>query len=488
MAASNRLLSCFILVVALLPQKGANAVAQAVRNFSAVNPAVFTYAEEDVYVGVPRKYNDGQHLIEPDPARYPWESQLGNGMPNVVNIPGGGLSIYVSSFLAMSPTPPSKVGAMIYTNTSGNLLQWERPDCWLYWYNPNGKTADQMISRTWQPGFLDSNIVAVDVESLGIFDRQGSPSIDLVYLPQRESGNRIISAYIMERLFDEHGMLQGFINMRNDRPFAQKNFIFNFINADTHMNFLTVEGDYYVVSRLNGKRSALWPGETLPFARDPRKRYRRETVTRLGEELLPKMEDLRLDVALDMSTYQWEPYSLQPFQLPEFRYDMWWGLATMYGTTGYPEVDGRQRTELAYSNDGITWKYLKAGSPFLDNGTGASSPDHGCINIAKPVKNRRFSAHDNDLLYFYASSNKRHDEGRNPGISLAVGKVGKWAALKADAASTFYSVRTDQPGQQASMPAFSLYNALLIGNEFCPYVLSDVLEDPRGKMLTICPC
>ena len=68
-----------------------------------------------------------------------------------------------------------------------------------------------------------------------------------------------------------------------------------------------------------------------------------------------------------MSTLRWEPYSMQPVRLPDFEKDIWWGLVTMFGTEGDVEVQHKQRTELAISNDGINWKYLKPGIPFLDN-------------------------------------------------------------------------------------------------------------------------
>lgn len=123
---------------------------------------------------------------------------------------------------------------------------------------------------------------------------------------------------------------------------------------------------------------------------------------------------------------------MQPVRLPDFEKDIWWGLVTMFGTEGDVEVQHKQRTELAISNDGINWKYLKPGIPFLDNGTDPQSDDYGCINIGKPVLNTRFSTNPLDTYYFYAASNIRHVKGRNPGISLAIGKYGKMAGLKAE--------------------------------------------------------
>ena len=120
---------------------------------------------------------------------------------------------------------------------------------------------------------------------------------------------------------------------------------------------------------------------------------------------------------------------MQPFRSPGFEKGIWWGLVTMFGTEGDQQVQHKQRTELAISNDGIHWRYVKAGVPYLDNGTDPQSDDYGCINIAKPVLNTRFSSNPMDAYYFYAASNQRHIEGRNPGISLAIGKKGKIAGL-----------------------------------------------------------
>ena len=74
------------------------------------------------------------------------------------------------------------------------------------------------------------------------------------------------------------------------------------------MNYFKHNGKYYFVSRLNGKRSALKQGETLPLRPDARKRYRRETVTEIGPQLVSKNVDFT--IALDMSTLRWEPYSM----------------------------------------------------------------------------------------------------------------------------------------------------------------------------------
>lgn len=42
------------------------------------------------------------------------------------------------------------------------------------------------------------------------------------------------------------------------------------------------------------------------------------------------------------------------------------GTGDNVSTEGDVEVQHKQRTELAISNDGINWKYLKPGIPFLD--------------------------------------------------------------------------------------------------------------------------
>lgn len=455
------------------------------QKYSAVNSALFLYKIEDVYIKPVVKYDNGKNIIKPSPAEYPWEARLENGMPNVIRDENGNLSIYISSFISFAAKPPSKVGAIVYTNNTNNVKNWQRPDAGLYWYNPSGTTADEKISSIFHTGYQSTNIVAVDIESLGIYDDYETTNkpFKLIYLPQRESGNKVIAGYEMDRIFTDKGILQGFSAMKNDRMTNQKKFTFKFINGDTHMNYFRQNGKYYFVSRLNAKRSSLQAGETLPLKPDNRKRYRRETVTEIGPQLISK--NVGFNIALDMSTLQWEPYSMQPFRLPGFEKDIWWGLVTMFGTEGDTQVQHKQRTELAISNDGINWRYLKPGVPFLDNGTDPQSDDYGCINIAKPVLNTRFSPNPLDVYYFYAASNIRHVAGRNPGISLAIGKYGKVAGLKAESdEKVFYSMEpTSSPISIDNMPKFSMHNAFREGGDFFPYILSDVTDDPRGKTL-----
>lgn len=459
--------------------------AQTEQKFSAINPALFKYTENDVAILSPQKYNNGSNIIVPNPTLYPWEALTENGMPNVMKDENGNLSIYMSSFLVYSSVPPSKVGAFVYTNNTSGLDSWNRPNAGLYWYNPQGATADDKITPVYQEGFQPTNIVAVDIESLGIYedsDNGVDKPIKLIYLPQRESHNSIISCYEMNKSVDSNGIFTGFSNMKQDRQTAQKNFVFHFINGDTHMNFLKQAGNYYFVSRLNAKRSSLKPGETLPLHPDNRARYRRETITKVGDTL--KSGNVNFDIALDMSTLQWEPYSMQPFRLPGFESDIWLGLVTMFGTSTDEQVAYRQRTELAISNNGQDWRYLKPGVPFLDNGTDPQSDDHGCINMAKPVLAGRYSSSPFDLLYFYAASNQLHVAGRNSGVSLAIGKSGKWAGLSSDSSTkTFYSniPESSLPTDNNSLVKMSLYEALRDGATYTPMVLSSVSEDPRGK-------
>ena len=42
-------------------------VAQKEKKYSAVNPALFLYKTEDVYINPPVKYNNGKNLIKPNP-------------------------------------------------------------------------------------------------------------------------------------------------------------------------------------------------------------------------------------------------------------------------------------------------------------------------------------------------------------------------------------------------------------------------------------
>lgn len=453
--------------------------------YSAVNPGLALYSSNDVYINSPEKFENGRNIIKPDTIKYPWEKRLENGMPNVIKSKDGDLGIYISSFVAHSSIPPSKVGVMAYTNNTNSIINWERPNANLFWYNKDGTTPDAKISYTDSTGYLPTNIVAVDIESLGIYNEYGvdKNGIKLIYLPQRESKNKIISGFLMDKKFDKNGILADFSQMKYERSQKQINFTFNFINGDTHMGILQHNGNYSFVSRINAKRSYLKPGEVLPFKPDPRKRYRRETITPIGKQFVS--QHVNLNIALDMSTQQWEPYSMQPMQLPGFESDIWWGLVTMFGTQGDPDVQHKQRTELAISNDGFHWRYLKPGVPFLDNGTNPSSDDYGCINIALPVYNTKFSNDSTDLFYFYAASNKPHVPGRNPGVSVAIGKYGKIAGLQAqNNVKTFYSIQYPDPKKSSGMPLFSLYNALYLGNTFYPQILADVTSDPRGKQLT----
>ncbi|MCM1140189.1 MAG: hypothetical protein NC453_16610 [Muribaculum sp.] len=458
------------------------------KKYSAVNPALFGYTSDDVYLCSPSKFDNGKNIIVPDIEKYPWEARLENGMPNVVVTEHGDVSIYCSSFIAFAAKPPSKVGALVYVNQTNDYRQpnWVRPDAGLYWYNGSGQTSDEKIIPSPIGSSVPTNIVATDIESLGIYDEYdvSKNGIKLIYLPQRESHNQIISAYQMNKTFTSQSILAGFSDMKNDRIGKQVNFTFDFINGDTHMGMLKVSDHYSFVSRVNAKRSYIEPDEQVPFKPDHRKRYRRETITPIGHSLVSL--HVPLDVALDMSTPQWEPYSMQPFQMAGYENDIWYGLVTMFGTEGDPDVAAKQRTELAISNDGFHWRYLKPGFPFLDNGTDPKSDDYGCINIAIPVNNTKYSNDRDDLYYFYAASNGRHVAGRNPGISLAFGKRGKWAALSAGASPKTYT-SSENPEFVASRmgPTLSLYNALFLGSSCSPRILADVTEDPTGKTLSI---
>ncbi|WP_128081913.1 hypothetical protein [Bacteroides gallinarum] len=466
---------------------GMNLYAQNEQKYSSLNPMLFSYTLDDIHVQPPQKYNNGKNIIKPNIQLYPWENKLENGMPNVVKDTNGNIAIYISSFIAYSENPPSKVGVMAYTNNTDNMLQWVRPEAGLFWYNPNGKTADEKISPTQQTGFLPTNIVAVDVESFGIYDdleKGVEKPIKFVYLPQRESKNTYLGGYEITRDVTEKGIYKGFGEFKEKRKSDQFLYKFKFINGDTHMNYIKFDGEYYFCSRLNGKRSSLKTGEQLPFHPDPRNRFRRETITKIGPQLVSK--DVDLSIGLDMSTPQWEPYSLQPFQMPGFEKDIFWGLVTMYGTAVDPTVQHLQRTELAISTNGMDWMYIAPGVPFLDNGKEVQSDDHGCINIGKPICNTKFSR-PNEWHYFYAASQERHVTGRNPGISVAIGKAGKLAGLKGNGnIGIYYSANPkDNPDvSEKALPLYSIYNALRLNSSPYPLILADVTEDPRDKKIT----
>lgn len=54
------------------------------RNYTAVNPLLFSYTDSDVYVQPPQKHNNGRQIMSPDSFKYPWENHLDNGMPNAL--------------------------------------------------------------------------------------------------------------------------------------------------------------------------------------------------------------------------------------------------------------------------------------------------------------------------------------------------------------------------------------------------------------------
>lgn len=143
--------------------------AQSEQKYSAVNPALFLYTTDDVYIKPLTKYNNGSNIIRPNPASYPWETYLENGMPNIIRDPSGNLSIYISSWVAYSATPPSKMGVMVYTNNTNDVNAWQRPDAGLYWYNPAGKTGDDKISSVYAKTFHINRYNVSSLIAAGIY-------------------------------------------------------------------------------------------------------------------------------------------------------------------------------------------------------------------------------------------------------------------------------------------------------------------------------
>ena len=407
-------------------------------------------------------------------------------MPNIVVDENGNTSIYISSFISYSSTGGSKVGAMVYVNQTPNLTGWIRPNANLYWYKASGRTPDEKFVDTQVPGSIPTNIVGIDIESVGLFEEKlnGETVLNWVYLPQRQSKGDLLASYKMSKTFTDKGVLQGFSQMKQDRVSKQSLFHFRYLNGGTQLKMYKHDGKYYVNARLNTKRSELRPGEQLPFRpSDPRKRFRRELVSEIGPQV--KTTNLEYEVALDMSDIFWEPYSLQSFRLPGFESDIHWGIVTMYGTDNIPNVEMKQRTELAFSVDGKHWKYLKPGEPFLDNGTDPNSDDFGCINMGKPTMGTKFFSDPNKLLYFYASSNHRHVITRQTGISLATGDFAKLAGLKSQQPKSFMSVNPKSSIIDVS-DMVTLYPGKVfeLGKTHYPYVLADITQDPSGKKVT----
>lgn len=456
------------------------------QNYTAVNPLLFSYADSDIHLQPPNKYDGGKQIMSPDSFKYPWETRLDNGMPNALVDVHGNVAVYFSSFLVYSPTPPSKVGAMVFVNRTENYKTWERPDAGLYWYNQYGKTADEIISGTYHSEYQPTNIVAVDIESLGIYDDGViGHQIQTIYKPQRDFHYQYVAAYPMNRAFTEDCILDDFSHMKQDRLQHQSVFTFRQISADTHMNWMFNNGKHFFTSRLNSRRSVLQPGEKPPFDKDPRPLYRRSLLATVGEQVETK--NLDYNIVLDNSTTRWEPYSMQPFRMPGYDKDVWFGLVTMFGKLGYPETEKKQRTELAISDNGINWRYLLPGTPFIDNGTDPKADDFGCINVATPIYDSKMHGDNGNMPFFlYASANARHVEGRNSGLSLAMSKYGKIAGLKAaQEEKTFYSVTPlTFPGlKQTAMPLLSVKNAFALNAHFCPKILGDITDDPRQKTI-----
>lgn len=456
------------------------------RNYTAVNPLLFSYTDSDVYVQPPQKHNNGRQIMSPDSFKYPWETHLDNGMPNALVDIHGNVAVYFSSFLVYSPTPPSKVGAMVFVNDTENYYTWERPNMGLYWYNQYGQTADEKISSVYKSEYQPTNIVAVDIESLGIYDDGVSGhQIQTIYKPQREFNYQHVAAYPMNRSYTEDGALDDFANMKDDRQKRQSVFTFGQISADTHMNWMLHKGSYYFTSRVNSRRSVLKEGEVPPFTKDPRPLYRRSVLASVGASIEPK--NLDYNIVLDNSTNEWEPYSMQPFRMPGYEKDIWFGLVTMFGKLGYPATEKKQRTELAVSDNGLTWRYLQPGVPFIDNGTDPKADDFGCINVAAPIYDSKMHGSKGNMPFFlYASANARHVEGRNSGISLAMSKYGKLAGLRAEGVEkTFYSVTPKTfPGLRATaVPLLSVRDAFAVNAHYWPHILGDVTDDPRGSSM-----
>lgn len=86
--------------------------AQSEQKYSAVNPALFLYTTDDVYIKPLTKYNNGSNIIRPNPASYPWETYLEMACP------------------ILSETP---VEICLYTSRAGWLIRLHLPLKWGLW-------------------------------------------------------------------------------------------------------------------------------------------------------------------------------------------------------------------------------------------------------------------------------------------------------------------------------------------------------------------
>lgn len=432
--------------------------------FSSVNPVLFLYTADDIYINTPSKYNNGNHLLRQNQEQYPWEDRWDNGYPNAFVAPDGNVSLYLSIYDFFDPDKISSSGSIEFLRTNNSLSTWERPDLGVLYYNGGTSPPKDRVNRMMLG--VNTNLVAKGLEVMGMTKDLPSNTLQLVYrlfgktAPNMPIFNgHTMNGYSANADFDNHGAFSIFTSIPTfDSEYNQVQYNFNapFLSADTHNQLFSFRGENFFTTRLRVKSHEPVPAyqpnndrPSKPTSGDEHRLYRRSYIVPLGSEM--QNSSAELIPALDPQPNDMEPYSLQAFRLPGFESDILWGLVTMYDNACNsncwtdPDWD-TQWTELAISADGRHWKYLKPGEPFIPNGhqqNNTNADDQSTVNIALPVSHTQFHSPDypEEQYYFYMSSKEKHkDDNRVAGLSLAKGDYGKMAGLKTTSAKTFASM------------------------------------------------
>lgn len=456
--------------------------------FSAVNPTLFLYSTDDVYINVPTKHNNGAHLVAQNKTSYLWEDAWDNGYPNVFVTPTGNVAAYLSIFTFLDPAKKNSQVGVEFLKTNNALGNWARPGLGILHYDPSASAADRVNTNGQGE---NTNLVVKKIETVGITDDNGE--LKMVYRPHGKDAQgapifngRTYHGYKTSKSFDAN---EAFSFFTGTSPFnsnytqLQNNIDAAFISGDSHSKVYSTGTDIdtknYFTTRLRPVAETAVPGyqpnsnhPTSPTIADERKQWRRSYAV----EIDPNFGNSKHELIplLDPQANGAEPYSLQPYRLNGFEGDIYWGLVTMYdndckfncwpNTNGsWPSPSARkwdtQWTELAISTDGKNWKYLKPGTPFIPNGDQqgkTNADDQYTVNVALPVSGTQFhdANYPEEQYYFYVSSKEKHKaSNRKGGISLAKGDYGKMAGLiSSSGEKTFQSMNPMNPALYPTTP------------------------------------
>lgn len=441
-------------------------------HFSAVNPALFKYSTEDVVINPPVKQNNGNHLIGPDIINYPWEGQWNNGYPNaVLNNDGSGIVDVYFTLTTHVASPSSDVGIAVLSGELWDDESWSKPSLGVFYWNTANPDGQKLNTTS---GQYNTNVIADKIEGMGIY--QTPSSVLLAYFDGKSS----LTSYNGKKLYGFEnsntnpvgGGLDILLNgtFQDDRISSlQKTFTFPFVQGNTHDKIFK-SGDRYLYSARHRVNN---PGTNI------KPRYRRVIIGDLGTptSLQDKtLSNSEMNVGLDGYSLYGQPYALQPHKLPGFENDVFFGYTTVYtGDTGTHADEDRQHTELAISNDGKNWKWLKPGTAFIDNGP-SGSDDYGTINIATPVFDPdSYFNNDPMLYYYYFGSPQKHDAtNRQSGLLLAEGIYGKMAGLGSVEEKTFYSPTGKENASYTDyMLTYNMAEAFGLNKRPYPEILAD---------------